>query len=168
MLTAVLDGDRTVTWHVAAKSDLVDAHDAALIVLCLDDELDAPSIEVPEGFESLHAHVLALPPVITIPWVDRGAPDLAPSCGEAGVLGVLCGVMGNIQATEAIKVLLGIGDTLSGRLLIYDALGMTFTELKVRRDPDCPSCGPDADLQLRDYEAWCAGVGTHDPAGAPA
>jgi molybdopterin/thiamine biosynthesis adenylyltransferase len=88
-------------------------------------------------------------------------PDLAPSCGEAGVLGVLCGVMGNIQATEAIKVLLDIGDTLSGRLLIYDALGMTFTELKVRRDPDCPSCGPNADLQLRDYEAWCAGVGSH-------
>ncbi len=95
-------------------------------------------------------------------------PDLAPSCGEAGVLGVLCGVMGNIQATEAIKVLLGIGDTLSGRLLIYDALGMTFTELKVRRDPDCPSCGPNADLQLRDYEAWCAGVGSHDHAGASA
>jgi molybdopterin/thiamine biosynthesis adenylyltransferase len=95
-------------------------------------------------------------------------PDLAPSCGEAGVLGVLCGVMGNIQATEAIKVLLGIGDTLSGRLLIYDALGMTFTELKVRRDPDCPSCGPNADLQLRDYEAWCAGVGSHDHAGATA
>ncbi len=95
-------------------------------------------------------------------------PDLAPSCGEAGVLGVLCGVMGNIQATEAIKVLLGIGDTLSGRLLIYDALGMTFTELKVRRDPDCPSCGPNADLQLRDYEAWCAGVGSHDHVGATA
>ncbi len=95
-------------------------------------------------------------------------PDLAPSCGEAGVLGVLCGVMGNIQATEAIKVLLGIGDTLSGRLLIYDALDMTFTELKVRRDPDCPSCGPNADLQLRDYEAWCAGVGGHDHAGATA
>ena len=95
-------------------------------------------------------------------------PDLAPSCGEAGVLGVLCGVMGNIQATEAIKVLLGMGDTLSGRLMIYDALGMTFTELKVRRDPDCPSCGPNADLQLRDYEAWCAGVGSHDHAGATA
>lgn len=95
-------------------------------------------------------------------------PDLAPSCGEAGVLGVLCGVMGNIQATEAIKVLLGIGDSLSGRLLIYDALGMTFTELKVRRDPDCPSCGPNADLQLRDYEAWCAGIGSRPHAGATA
>ena len=84
-------------------------------------------------------------------------PDMAPSCGEAGVLGVLCGVMGNIQANEAIKVLLGIGDTLSGRLLIYDALGMTFTELKVRRDPNCPACGPDAQLEFRDYDAWCAG-----------
>jgi sulfur-carrier protein adenylyltransferase/sulfurtransferase len=88
-------------------------------------------------------------------------PDMAPSCGEAGVLGVLCGVMGNIQANEAIKVLLGIGDTLSGRLLIYDALGMTFTELKVRRDPNCPACGPDARLEFRDYDAWCAGVGRH-------
>ncbi|MFN8111194.1 MAG: molybdopterin-synthase adenylyltransferase MoeB [Thermoleophilia bacterium] len=88
-------------------------------------------------------------------------PDLAPSCGEAGVLGVLCGVMGNIQANEAIKVLLGIGDTLSGRLLVYDALGMTFTELKVRRDLDCPACGPNARLEFRDYEAWCAGAGHH-------
>lgn len=88
-------------------------------------------------------------------------PDLAPSCGEAGVLGVLCGVMGNIQANEAIKVLLGIGDTLAGRLLVYDALGMTFTELKVRRDPHCPACGPEAKLEFRDYEAWCAGVGRH-------
>jgi sulfur-carrier protein adenylyltransferase/sulfurtransferase len=93
-------------------------------------------------------------------------PDMAPSCGEAGVLGVLCGVMGNIQANEAIKVLLGIGDTLSGRLLIYDALGMTFTELKVRRDPDCPACGPNADLRFRDYQAWCAGVGRHAAATA--
>ncbi len=88
-------------------------------------------------------------------------PDMAPSCGEAGVLGVLCGVMGGIMATEAIKLLLGIGDTLSGRLLIYDALEMGFTELKIRRDPDCPACGPNAELEFRDYDAWCAGVGRH-------
>ncbi len=88
-------------------------------------------------------------------------PDLAPSCGEAGVLGVLCGVMGSIQANEAIKVLLGEGDTLSGRVLVYDALGMTFTELKLRRDPECPACGPDAKLEFKDYEAWCAGAGRH-------
>lgn len=91
-------------------------------------------------------------------------PDLAPSCGEAGVLGVLCGVMGSIQANEAIKVLLGMGDTLAGRLLVYDALGMTFTELKVRRDPDCPACGPNAHLEFRDYAAWCAGAGRHGEA----
>jgi molybdopterin/thiamine biosynthesis adenylyltransferase/rhodanese-related sulfurtransferase len=91
-------------------------------------------------------------------------PDMAPSCGEAGVLGVLCGVMGNIMATEAIKVLLGIGEPLAGRLLIYDALDMGFTELKIRRDPDCPACGPNAQLEFRDYEAWCAGVGAHTAA----
>ncbi|HJX32961.1 MAG TPA: ThiF family adenylyltransferase, partial [Solirubrobacterales bacterium] len=91
-------------------------------------------------------------------------PDLAPSCGEAGVLGVLCGVMGNIQANEAIKVILGIGDTLSGRLLVYDALGMSFTELKVRRDPDCPICGenapeiPESEMgKFPDYDLFCAG-----------
>jgi sulfur-carrier protein adenylyltransferase/sulfurtransferase len=88
-------------------------------------------------------------------------PELAPACGEAGVLGVLCGVMGNIQATETIKVLLGIGATLAGRLLVYDALGMTFTELKLRRDPDCPACGPNANLEFKDYEAWCSGIGRH-------
>jgi adenylyltransferase/sulfurtransferase len=93
---------------------------------------------------------------------------MAPSCGEAGVLGVLCGVMGNIMATEAIKVLLGIGDTLSGRLMLYDALDMTFTELKIRRDPDCPACGPNAELEFRDYDAWCAGVGRHSVAVAGA
>ena len=95
-------------------------------------------------------------------------PDMAPSCGEAGVLGVLCGVMGNIMATEAIKAMLGIGDTLSGRLMIYDALDMSFTELKIRRDPDCPACGPNAELEFRDYDAWCTGIGRHSVAVAGA
>lgn len=84
-------------------------------------------------------------------------PEMAPACGEAGVLGVLCGVMGSIQANEAIKVLLDIGETLAGRLLIYDALHMSFTELTVRRDPNCPSCGADGEPRFRDYAAWCAG-----------
>lgn len=88
-------------------------------------------------------------------------PELAPACGEAGVLGILPGVMGNLQANEALKVLLGIGEPLTGRLLIYDALEMGFTELKLRRDPDCPACGPNAELEFRDYEAWCAGAGRH-------
>jgi molybdopterin/thiamine biosynthesis adenylyltransferase len=68
-------------------------------------------------------------------------PELAPGCSVAGVLGVVPGVMGMLQATEALKVLLDIGDSLSGRLLIYDALDATFSELQLRRDPHCPACG---------------------------
>ena len=83
-------------------------------------------------------------------------PDMAPSCGEAGVLGVLCGVMGNILATEAIKLLLGIGDTLSGRLLIYDALDMTFTELRSAATRTARPAARTRSLEFRDYDAWCA------------
>jgi molybdopterin/thiamine biosynthesis adenylyltransferase/rhodanese-related sulfurtransferase len=71
-------------------------------------------------------------------------PELAPGCSVAGVLGVVPGIMGMLQANEAIKVLLGIGDTLSGRLLLFDALDTTFTELKLRRDPACPVCSTEA------------------------
>ena len=92
--------------------------------------------------------------------------ELAPSCGAAGVLGVLPGVMGLLQSVEVIKLVTGAGDTMAGRLLLYDALGTTFTELKVRRDPDCPICSrePDAisDEEMGvfpDYEAFCAGRG---------
>jgi adenylyltransferase/sulfurtransferase len=68
-------------------------------------------------------------------------PGQIPSCSEAGVLGVLCGTVGSLQATEIIKELLGIGETLSGQLLIYDALGTQFRSIKVKRDPGCPLCG---------------------------
>ena len=71
-------------------------------------------------------------------------PELAPGCSVAGVLGVVPGMMGLLQATEAIKVLLDIGDSLSGRLLIYDALDASFSELQLRRDPHCPACGDGA------------------------
>ena len=71
-------------------------------------------------------------------------PELAPGCSVAGVLGVVPGIMGMLQANEALKVLLGIGDTLAGRLLLFDALDTTFTELKLRRDPDCPVCSTEA------------------------
>jgi molybdopterin/thiamine biosynthesis adenylyltransferase/rhodanese-related sulfurtransferase len=84
----------------------------------------------------------------------------APSCAEAGVLGVLPGIMGVLQATEAIKVLLGLGETLAGRLLVYDALKTRFRELKLRRDPRCPTCGDGVDrraIPLIDYEQFCAG-----------
>jgi molybdopterin/thiamine biosynthesis adenylyltransferase/rhodanese-related sulfurtransferase len=79
-------------------------------------------------------------------------PDLAPNCAEAGVLGVLPGVIGMIQATEVIKLILGIGEPLIGRLLTYDALGATFRELKLHRDPDCPMCGPNAPASLDEIE----------------
>jgi sulfur-carrier protein adenylyltransferase/sulfurtransferase len=91
-------------------------------------------------------------------------PELAPSCGAAGVLGVMAGVMGLLQANEVIKQVVGIGEPLVGRLLLYDSLGTRFTELKVRRDPDCPVCGdhaPELDEsemgRFPDYEAFCAG-----------
>jgi sulfur-carrier protein adenylyltransferase/sulfurtransferase len=82
--------------------------------------------------------------------------ELAPSCSEAGVLGVLPGIVGSLQAVEAIKVLLGIGDTLQGRLLAYDALEQSFRTFKVRRDPACPACGPDAgELVIAEYDDLC-------------
>jgi molybdopterin/thiamine biosynthesis adenylyltransferase/rhodanese-related sulfurtransferase len=91
--------------------------------------------------------------------------DLAPSCGANGVLGVLPGTMGLLQATEVIKLILGEGDPLIGRLLMYDALAASFTEVKVRRDPQCPICSrhPEAiaDEEMGvfpDYEAFCAGA----------
>jgi len=83
----------------------------------------------------------------------------APSCAEAGVLGVLPGIMGVLQATEAIKIVLGLGTTLAGRLLVYDALATKFRELKLRRDPTCPTCGEGVDraaIPLIDYEQFCA------------
>jgi molybdopterin/thiamine biosynthesis adenylyltransferase/rhodanese-related sulfurtransferase len=84
-------------------------------------------------------------------------PDLAPSCAEGGVLGVLPGIVGSLQAVETVKLLLGIGDTLAGRLLMYDALAASFDTLRVRRDPECPACGDGERLTgLVDYEAFCA------------
>ena len=92
--------------------------------------------------------------------------ELAPSCGANGVLGVLPGTMGLLQATEVVKLVIGEGDPLIGRLLLYDALAATFTEVKVRRDPDCPICSRDpaeiSDDELGvfpDYEAFCAAAG---------
>jgi len=84
-------------------------------------------------------------------------PHLAPSCQEAGVLGILPGVVGVLQATEAIKLLLGRGDALVGRLLTYDSLKMKFRELKLRRDPNCIVCGPNPTVtKYIDYEGFCA------------
>ena len=83
-------------------------------------------------------------------------PGLVPSCAEGGVLGVLPGVIGTIQATEAIKILTGIGEPLIGRLMLYDALNMRFRELKLRRNPDCPVCGEHPTVtELIDYDQFC-------------
>jgi sulfur-carrier protein adenylyltransferase/sulfurtransferase len=90
--------------------------------------------------------------------------ELAPSCSANGVLGVMAGTMGTLQANEVIKLVLGVGEPLVGRLLLYEALGTRFTELKVRRDPDCPICGenaeeiPESEMgKFPDYELFCAG-----------
>jgi sulfur-carrier protein adenylyltransferase/sulfurtransferase len=88
--------------------------------------------------------------------------DLAPSCGANGVLGVLPGIMGLLQANETIKLVIGQGEPLIGRLLLFEALTTQFTELRVRRDPHCPVCGEDVDLggvEFEDYEALCAAAG---------
>jgi adenylyltransferase/sulfurtransferase len=88
-------------------------------------------------------------------------PGLAPSCAEGGVLGVLPGVIGSLQATEAIKLLLGLGKPLIGRLVLYDALALTFHELSIHRDPHCPVCGDDPRItSLIDYDDFC---GLRDP-----
>jgi adenylyltransferase/sulfurtransferase len=94
-------------------------------------------------------------------------PEEAPSCAEAGVLGVLPGIVGVLQATEVIKLILGIGEPLTGRLLHIDALDMRFREFRVPRDPDCPVCGEDPTItEPIDYEGFCA-VPLTRPAAAP-
>ncbi|RMG98964.1 MAG: molybdopterin-synthase adenylyltransferase MoeB [Chloroflexi bacterium] len=89
-------------------------------------------------------------------------PGLVPSCAEGGVLGVLPGTIGAIQATEAIKLILGVGEPLIGRLLLYDALSMSFDEVRLRKNPNCPVCGNHPTLtELIDYEQFC-GMPAHD------
>jgi adenylyltransferase/sulfurtransferase len=83
-------------------------------------------------------------------------PGAVPSCAEAGVLGALTGIIGSIQATETIKLILGVGDTLVGRLLMVEALAMDFRTVKIRRDPECPLCGDNPTVtELIDYEGFC-------------
>jgi molybdopterin/thiamine biosynthesis adenylyltransferase len=83
-------------------------------------------------------------------------PGAVPNCAEAGVLGALTGLVGSIQATEALKIFLGIGQSLSSRLLLIDALSMTFREVKLKRNPECPLCGDNPTVtELIDYEVFC-------------
>ncbi len=94
-------------------------------------------------------------------------PGLVPSCAEGGVLGVLPGLIGTIQATETLKILLGTGTTLSGRLLLVDALRMQFRTLKLQRDPACPACGTRTLRELIDYEDFCGLRAVHSGPGVP-
>ena len=83
-------------------------------------------------------------------------PGMVPNCAEAGVLGALTGLVGSIQATEALKLILGIGESLSSRLLLIDALSMSFREVKIKRNPSCPLCGDNPTVtELIDYEVFC-------------
>ena len=90
-------------------------------------------------------------------------PGLVPSCAEAGVLGVLPGIVGTIQATETIKLILGSGEPLIGRLLLIDALSMQFRTIQLRRDPECPACGTREIKELIDYEAFCGVSANGEP-----
>jgi len=97
---------------------------------------------------------------------DPPPPGMVPSCAEGGVLGVLCASIGSIQVTEAIKLLTGTGDSLAGRLMIYDALEMTYRTVRVRKDPECAICGKHPTItSLIDYDAFC-GVVSDDAAAA--
>lgn len=114
----------------------------------------------------VHGSIFRFEGQVSVFWPGRGPcyrclyvqpppPELAPSCAEAGVLGVLPGIIGSIQALEAIKVILGIGDPLVGKLLTFDALEMSFRTLKLRRDPECPACGEGNQIDLVDYDEYC-------------
>jgi molybdopterin/thiamine biosynthesis adenylyltransferase/rhodanese-related sulfurtransferase len=92
---------------------------------------------------------------------DPPPPDLVPSCAEGGVLGVVPGLIGTIQATEAIKMLLGLGETLVGKLLMVDALTMAFRTLSIQKDPECPACGTREITELIDYDEFCSGTPSH-------
>jgi molybdopterin/thiamine biosynthesis adenylyltransferase/rhodanese-related sulfurtransferase len=115
------------------------------------------------------ASVLAVPegPCYRCLFREPPPPGLVPSCAEGGVLGVLPGLIGTIQATEAIKLILSIGETLVGRLLLVDALSLRFRTLRLRKDPECPACGTRTIRELIDYEQFC-GLKTAEVTGATA
>src|SRR5204863_4691344 len=119
------------------------------------------------GKPNVYASIFRFEGQASVFWAEKGPcyrclytepppPGLVPSCAEGGVLGILPGLLGVIQATETIKLVLGSGDSLIGRLLLVDALGMKFRELKLRKNPDCPACGKNPTItKLIDYEEFC-------------
>lgn len=123
------------------------------------------------GIPNVHGSVYRFEGQTTVFWPGRGPcyrclypepppPELAPNCAEAGVLGVLPGVIGLLEAVETLKLLLGIGEPLVGKLLVYDALAASFMELKLRADPDCPYCSQGTEFPgFVDYERFCSSAG---------
>ena len=130
------------------------------------------------GKPNVYGSILRWEGQASVFWAERGPcyrclfaepppPGLVPNCAEGGVLGVLPGIVGSIQAAETLKLLLGNGDTLVGRLLLFDALRMKFREMRLRRDPACPVCGEHPTIhELIDYERFCGMAPAEDPTGA--
>ena len=119
-----------------------------------------------EGQASVFGH--ADGPCYRCLYEEPPPPGLVPSCAEGGVLGILPGIIGVIQATETVKLILGKGSTLAGRLMLYDALNMSFRELKLRKNPDCVICGPNPTVtELIDYEEFCGVPGDGPATNAP-
>lgn len=112
--------------------------------------VSAAMLQFEGQLSTFKAHLGAPHPCYRCIFREPPPPDLIPSCSEAGILGALAGTMGSLQATEVLKEIVGIGDSLSGRLLIYDALQPTFRTIKVRRDPECPLCGEHATIKNLD------------------
>ena len=121
---------------------------------------------VKHGIPNVHGSIYRFEGQVTVFWPGRGPcyrclypepppPEMAPSCAEAGVLGVLPGVVGVLEAIEVIKIIIGKGDVLNGRLLMYDALETSFRELKVKRDPECPYCSKEDFPGYVDYAHFC-------------
>ena len=127
-----------------------------------------------EGKPNVYGSILRWEGQASVFWAQRGPcyrclfaepppPHLVPNCAEGGVMGVLPGIVGSIQATEALKLVLDEGETLAGRLLLFDALRMRFREMRLRRDPACPACGENPTIhELIDYERFC-GVAEAQP-----
>jgi sulfur-carrier protein adenylyltransferase/sulfurtransferase len=125
------------------------------------------------GKPNVYASIFRFEGQVSVFWAEQGPcyrcmfpspppPGLVPNCAEGGVLGVLPGTVGTLQATEVIKLIVGTGEPLIGRMLLYDAQEMDFTKIRVQKDPNCPVCGvPQAEVELIDYEQFC-GMPAHD------